>query len=69
MKREEERKTWEAKSQAWEGKYQELQTKNDKLTKQVTGQELVQGAKHIIWDSIIAEVDKFRPYLYYILDK
>ena len=69
MQREQERKAWEAKSQAWEAKCQELKTKNDKLTKQVTGQLQVQGEKHIILDSIIEEVDKFRPYLDYILDK
>ena len=46
-----------------------LQTKNDKLMKQVTRQLQVQGEKHIIWDAIIEEADKFRPYLDYILDK
>ena len=35
----------------------------------MTGQLQVQGSKHIIWDAIIEEVDKFRPYLDYILDK
>ena len=43
LQREQERKTWEAKSQAWKAKCQELQTKNDKLMKQVTSQFLVQG--------------------------
>ena len=38
LQREQERKTWEAK-------FQELQTKNDKLMKQVTDQFLVQGKK------------------------
>ena len=69
LQREKEKKTWEAKSQAWEAKCQELQTKNDKLIKQVTVQLPVQGEKHIIWDSIIEEEDKFRSYLDYILDK
>ena len=69
LQREQERKTWESKSQAWEAKCQELQTKNDKLMKQVTVQASLQGAKHIIWDTIIAEADNFRPYLDYILDK
>ena len=53
LQREQERKIWEAKSQSWEAKCQELQTKNDKLMKQVTGQAVVQGAKHLIWDAII----------------
>ena len=33
LQREQERKTWEAKIQAWEAKCWELQNKNDKLTK------------------------------------
>ena len=37
--------------------------------KQVTGQSSVQGAKHIIWDSIIPEAGNLRPYLDYVLDK
>ena len=63
---EQERKTWEAKSQTWESKCQELQNKNDKLIKQIIGQLPV---KHIIWDTIIAEARKFRLYLDYVLDK
>ena len=39
------------------------------LMKQVIGQLAVQGAKHMIWDVIIAEAVKLRPYLDYILDK
>ena len=37
--------------------------------KQVTGQSSVQRAKHIIWDSLIAEANKLRPYLDFVLDK
>ena len=37
--------------------------------KQVTRQLPMQGAKHILQDIIIAEVEKLRPYLDYILDK
>ena len=33
------------------------------------GQLQVQREKHIIWESIIEEGNKFRPYLDYILDK
>ena len=62
LKIEEERKTQERKC-----KY--LTDKNDNLLKQVTRQLPVQGAKHIIWDVLIAEVAKLRPYLDYILDK
>ena len=47
LKREQERKAREAKCQ-------ELQSKNEKLMKQATGQSSIQGAKHIISDSLIA---------------
>ena len=33
-----ESKTWESKYQYWEAKWQELQTKNDKIIKQEIGQ-------------------------------
>ena len=62
LKREQERK-------AWEEKCQELQSKNDKLMKQVTRQPSLEGVKHIIWDTLILEASKLRTYLYYILDK
>ena len=39
------------------------------MTKQVLGQFQVQGTKHIIWDAIIEEANKFRTYLDYVLDK
>ena len=39
------------------------------MTKQVPIQLQVQGEKNIIWDAIIEEANKFRPYLDYILDK
>ena len=61
-KREQERK-------ALENKCKELVDKNNKLTKQVTGQSALQGAKHIIRDVLIAEVAKLKNYLDYILDK
>ena len=46
-----------------------MQSKNEKLGQQVTGQEVVHGEKHIIWDSLILEATKLIPYLDYILDK
>ena len=42
---------------------------NTKLTKQVVDQMTLQGAIHMIWDKIILEANKFRPYLYYIADQ
>ena len=41
LKRERERKSWEAK-------FQEFESKNDKLEKQVTGKFDLQGAEHIM---------------------
>ena len=62
LKREQEKKEVEEKCQ-------ELINKNNKLTKQVVGQMALQGAKHMIWDNIIIEANKFRPYLYFIADR
>ena len=39
------------------------------MTKQVTGHFYLQGAKHLIWDVLIVEAAKLRPYLDFILDK
>jgi hypothetical protein len=41
----------------------------DKLKLRLRGKGLLQGAKHIIWDSIAIEVFKFRVYLNFINDK
>ena len=29
----------------------------------------LQGARHLIWDQIIVEANKIRPYIYFIVDK
>jgi hypothetical protein len=39
---------------------QDLQERVNKLKMSLRGKGLLQGAKHIIWDSIFAEVVKFR---------
>ena len=52
-----------------ENKCKDLLDKNDKLMKPLTGKLFVQVSKHMIWDMIIAEARKLRPYLNYILDK
>ena len=62
LKKEEERK-------ALEKKCKELLDKNEKLVKQLSRQLPMQGARHLIWDMIIAEAVKIRPYLNYIQDK
>ena len=42
-----------------EEKCRELTQQNGKLSQQVTGKLALQGAKHLIWDQIIMEADKF----------
>ena len=59
----------EEKRKATENNHKDLIDKNDKLMKQLTGQFPVQGENHIIWEMIITEAEKLRPYLNYILDK
>ena len=41
-----------------EDKCRELVEKNNKLSKQVSVQATLQGAKHLIWDVLIAEAAK-----------
>ena len=62
LKKEEERK-------ALENKYKELLYKNEKLLNKLSGKFPMQGARHLIWDIIIAEAIKLKPYLNYILNK
>ena len=52
-----------------EKKYQVLMNPNTKLKKQVVGQIVLQGARHMIWDNIILEANKFRTYLDYIANQ
>jgi FtsZ-binding cell division protein ZapB len=48
---------------------QDLQERVSKLKTKLKGKMLLQGAKHVIWDVITAEVAKFRVYLNFINDK
>jgi hypothetical protein len=41
----------------------------NKIKTRLNGKMLLQGAKHVIWDMIAAEVAKFRSYLNFINDK
>ena len=52
-----------------ENKNKELLDKNEKLVKQLSRQLPMQGARHLIWDMIITEAVKIRPYLNYIQEK
>ena len=49
-----------------EERCKELQDKNEKLTKNASGQVTLQGAKHLIWDMIIVEETNVRTYLDFI---
>ena len=46
-----------------------MQERVDKLKTRLKGKGLLQGAKHVIWDSIFVEDAKFRVYLNFINDK
>jgi hypothetical protein len=46
-----------------------LQEIINKLKMRLRGKGLLQGAKHIIWDSIAIEAAKFKSYLNFINDK
>jgi FtsZ-binding cell division protein ZapB len=48
---------------------QNLQERVGKLKTRLKGKTLLEGAKHVIWDAISAEVSKFRVYLNFINDK
>ena len=48
---------------------QELLEQNTKLNKQVTGKMALQGCWHMIWDKIISQADRFKPYLNFISDQ
>ena len=52
-----------------EEKCQALIQQNAKLSQRVVGKLSLQGARHLIWDQIIIEDDKFRPYIDFIQDQ
>ena len=47
----------------------QLQKKFNELKERNTGKGPLQGAKHIIWDTLSVEVTKFRHYLNFIDDQ
>ena len=53
----------EEEKRIFENKNKELLKKNKTLAENFLGKLQVQGAKHIIWDMIITEATKMRPYL------
>jgi hypothetical protein len=48
---------------------QALQERVENIKTRLRGKGLLQGEKHIIWDSIVAEAAKFRVYFNFINDK
>ena len=46
-----------------------LQEKINKLNSRLRGKCILQGDKHIIWDSIVVEAAKFRSYLNFVNEK
>ena len=65
---EKERVKEEQEREKVEEKCQEMIQQNAKLSQQVIGKLALQGARHLIWDQIIIEADKFRPYLDFVED-
>ena len=51
-----------------EEKCREMTQQNDKLSQQVISKLALQGTKHMIWDQIIVEANKLRPYLCVVED-
>ena len=47
----------------------DLQERLRKMKMRLKGKTLLQGAKHVIWDAIVAKAAKFRVYLNFINDK
>jgi hypothetical protein len=48
---------------------QELQERVSKLKTRLKGKEILQGSKHVIWDSIVDEAAKFAVYPNFINEK
>ena len=59
----------EEEMRLFQNKNKEFLDKNDKLVKQLPRQLPIQGSRHILWDMIISEATRIRPYLNYIHDK
>jgi cell division protein FtsB len=68
-KLKQEMKTKHERMAQFQKENQALQERVDKLKTRLRGKGLLQGAKHVIWDSIVIEAAKFRVYLNFISDK
>ena len=61
-------KSIEEKNKTLNDKIQ-LQKKFSELKERSTGKASLQGAKHLIWDTLFVEITKFRHYLNFIDDE
>ena len=61
-------KSLEEKNKAWNDKTQLQKTFND-LKERNIGKAPLQGAKHLLWDTLSMEITKFRHYLNFIDDE
>jgi FtsZ-binding cell division protein ZapB len=68
-KLKQEMKTKDERINQFQKENQALQERVDKKKKRLRGKGLLQGAKHIIWYSIIVEAANFRVYLNFMNDK
>jgi FtsZ-binding cell division protein ZapB len=68
-KLKQEMKTKDERMDQLQKENKSLQERVDKLKTRLRGKGLLQGAKHIIWDSIVVEATKFRVYLNFINEK
>jgi hypothetical protein len=66
---QQEMKIKDEKMAQFQKENKELQERVRKLKMRLKGKGLLQGAKHVIWDSITVEAAKFRVYLNFINDK
>ena len=51
------------------GEKKQLEKKINELNENMIGKVPLQGAKHIIWDTLTIEITKFRSYLNFVNDK
>jgi hypothetical protein len=64
-----EMKTKDERVAHFQKENQALQERVEKMKTRLRGKGLLQGSKHIIWDSIVVEAIKSRVYLNFINDK
>ena len=69
MEMEEEKEKERQEKEKVGEKCQELIQQNAKLSQQMIRKSALQGARHLIWDQIITEADKFISYIDFIANQ